>query len=251
MGRMNRVLLLSVPAFVLSVSLPAQSPAPSRKLESELSGSMFFGNTSQTLASARLAFERRDSTYGFRAGGRFHYGETTPEPAGTFVSKRAWEIVAQLEGPSFRAVAPYVRGSVSASLENRIARRYNIGVGTTYRAVETGGTDLIFSIGAAGEQTLPMIDSMPVTTLARGNTSVRLRRAFSSRVTMTNETTYQPAFRPTADFTMVSVTALQTRLSSFAALTLTFRDSYDSRAVSRGARVNNDGELLIGLLTSF
>jgi hypothetical protein len=68
---------------------------------------------------------------------------------------------------------------------------------------------------------------------------------------MTNETAYQPAFRPTSDYTIVSVTSLQTRLSSFAALTLTFRDNYDSRSVSRGARVNNDGELLVGLLTGF
>ena len=62
---------------------------------------------------------------------------------------------------------------------------------------------------------------------------------------------YQPAFRPTSDNTIVSVTTLRTRLSSFAALTLTFRDNYDSRAMLRGARVNNDGELLVGLLTSF
>ena len=80
---------------------------------------------------------------------------------------------------------------------------------------------------------------------------MRVRRDFSSRVSLTNETAYQPAFRPTSDYTIVSVTALRTKLSSFAALTLTFRDNYDSRAVRRGARVNNDGELLVGLLTSF
>lgn len=245
------VLFRVIAIVVLPAGLLAQAPERARKLESELSGSVFFGNTSQTLASTRLNFERRDSTYGVRIGGRFHYGETTPEPGGTFVNKRAWELAAQLEGPSFRAVAPYVRGSVSASLENRIARRYTIGVGTTYRAVETGGTDLVLSIGAAGEHTLPLTDTIRSTTLARGNTTVRLRRAFSSHVTMTNETAYQPALRPTSDYTIVSVTALQTRLSSFAALTLTFRDNYDSRAVSRGARVNNDGELLVGLLTSF
>jgi hypothetical protein len=216
-----------------------------------LSGSFFFGNTSQTLASTRMDFERRDSTFGVRLGGRFHYGESTPEPGGTFVSKRAWELAAQVEGPSFRAVAPYVRAGVNTSLENRIDRRYNVGVGTTYRVVETGGTDLVFGFGAAAEHTVPMVDSIQPITLARGTTSMRLRRDFSSRVTMTNETTYQPAFRPTSDYTVVSVTSLQTRLSSFAALTLSFRDSYDSRAVSRGARVNNDGELLVGLLTSF
>lgn len=236
---------------ILPAVIAAQAPQRARKLESELSGSFFFGNTSQTLASTRLEFERRDSTYGLRLGGRFHYGETTPEPGGTFVSKRAWEVSAQVEGPAFRKVAPYVRASMNASLENRIARRYNIGLGTTYRAVATGGTDVVLSVGAAGEHTLPIADTLSTTTLARGNTTLRLRREFSSRVTMTNETVYQPALHPTSDYTIVSVTALQTRLARFAALTLSFRDSYDSRAVTRGARVNNDGELLVGLLTSF
>lgn len=212
---------------------------------------MFFGNTSQTLASTRAEFERRDSTFGFRIGGRFHYGETTPEPGGTFVSKRAWELGGLLEGRPYGHFAPFVRANLNASLENRIAQRYSIGIGTRYRAVETGGTDVVISVGAAGESTVPIGDTLATTTLVRGNTTVRVRRDFSSRVSLTNETAYQPAFRPTSDYTIVSVTALRTKLSSFAALTLTFRDNYDSRAVRRGARVNNDGELLVGLLTSF
>lgn len=35
------------------------------------------------------------------------------------------------------------------------------------------------------------------------------------------------------------------------ALTLTLRENYDNRAVARGARVNDDGELLVGLLITF
>lgn len=229
----------------------AQPTATSRKLESELSGSVFFGNTSQTLASTRVQFERRDSTFGFRMGARFHYGETTPEPGGTVVSKRAWEIDGRMEFLPHGEFAPFVRANVNASLENRIAQRYSIGVGSLYRVVETGGTELVLSVGAAGENTRPIGGSLVSTTLVRGNTTVRLRRDFSSTVGLTNETSYQPAFRPTSDYTIVSVTTLRTRLSSFAALTLTFRDNYDSRAMLRGARVNNDGELLVGLLTSF
>lgn len=243
--------LLTVVLLALPMWATAQSTAVSRKLESELSGSVFFGNTSQTLASTRVQFERRDSTFGFRMGGRFHYGETTPEPGGTFVSKRAWELDGRMELLPHGDFAPFVRANVNASLENRIAQRYSIGVGTLYRVIETGGTEVVLSVGAAGENTRPIGDTLTSTTLVRGNTAVRLRRDFSATVSLTNETAYQPAFRPTSDYTIVSVTALRTRLSSFAALTLTFRDNYDSRAVLRGARVNNDGELLVGLLTSF
>lgn len=251
MRPMRNILLINVVFLALPTWTMAQAATVSRKLESELSGSIFFGNTSQTLASTRVQFERRDSTFGFRLGGRFHYGESTPEPGGTFVSKRAWELDGRMEFLPHGDFAPFVRANVNASLENRIALRSSIGVGSLYRVVQTGGTDVVLSVGAAGENTRPIGDTLSSTTLVRGNTTVRLRRDFSSTVSLTTETSYQPAFRPTSDYTIVSVTALRTRLSSFAALTLTFRDNYDSRAVLRGARVSNDGELLVGLLTSF
>jgi hypothetical protein len=47
------------------------------------------------------------------------------------------------------------------------------------------------------------------------------------------------------------VNTLKVRLASFAALTLSVRDNYDNQAMARGARVNNDGEVLVGVLTSF
>src|SRR5688500_19178073 len=43
-----------------------------------------------------------------------------------------------------------------SSLENRIARRYSAGAGARYNVIRTAATDVIFSIGAAGEGTRPM-----------------------------------------------------------------------------------------------
>jgi hypothetical protein len=119
--------------------------------------------------------------------------------------------------------------------------------------VRTTGTDAIVSLGVAGEQTasLPPGDSAGTITLARATTNLRLRRDLTPRVSVTSETTYQPALTDSDDYTILSINALKMRLARFAALTLTFRDNYDNRAVARGARVNNDGELLVGLLTTF
>jgi len=229
------------------------SQQPGRKIEGELSGNMFFGNTQQVLASTRAEFERADSGSAFRTIGRFNYGETTTDATGTIVSKRSWNAGSNYDYRPFADFTPFVRATVESSLENRIDRRYSVGAGSRYNIVRTTASDAIVSVGVSGEQTvsLPPGDSAGATTLARATTSLRLRRDFTPRVTFTSETSYQPALTTGNDYTILSINALKMRIARFAALTLTFRDNYDSRAVTRGARVNNDGELLIGLLTTF
>jgi hypothetical protein len=236
----------------IASALAAQQP-PGRKIEGELSGNLFFGNTQQVLASTRAEFERADSGSAFRAIGRFNYGETTTDLTGTIVSKRSWNAGTNYDYRPFADFTPFVRAGFESSLENRIDRRYSVGTGSRYNIVRTTATDAIFSVGVAGEQTisLPPGDSAGATTLARATTNLRLRRDFTPRVTFTSETSYQPALTTGNDYTILSINALKMRLARFAALTLTFRDNYDSRAVARGARVNNDGELLLGLLTTF
>lgn len=229
------------------------SQQPGRKIEGELSGNLFFGNTQQVLASTRAEFERADSGSAFRAIGRFNYGETTTDLTGTIVSKRSWNAGSNYDYRPFADFTPFVRATVESSLENRIDRRYSIGTGSRYNIVRTTATDAIFSAGVAGERTeaMPPGDSLGAKTLARATTSLRLRRDLSPRVTVTSETTYQPSITTGNDYTVLSINTLKMRLARFAALTLTFRDNYDNQAVARGARVNNDGELLVGLLTTF
>lgn len=236
--------------LVLPAALMAQKP---RKIEGEVSGNVFFGNTRQVLASTRAEYERADSGSAFRALARFNYGELTTDLEGTVVSKRSWNAGSNYDLRPFADFTPFVRAAIESSLENKIQRRYSIGTGSRYNIVRTTATDAIFSIGVAGERTeaLPPGDTAEAKTLARGTSSFRLRRDLTSRLTVTSETTYQPALTESDDFTILSINALKIRLARFAALTVTFRDNYDNQAVTRGARVNNDGELLVGLLTSF
>lgn len=242
---------VAVLAVLVPASLAAQSPA--RKIEGELSGSFFFGNTRQVLASTRALFERSDSAFTFRTGARFNYGEITQDPGGTFVNKRSWDVGANYDFRPYADFTPYVRASLESSFENRIDRRYSLGLGSRYNIVRTPGTDVILSVGAAGEGTTPLPpgDTLGTVTLARGNSTLRIRRDLTPRVTFTTETAYQPALTASGDYTITSLNTLKMRLARFAALTLSFRDNYDSQAVLRGARVKNDGEVLVGLLTTF
>jgi hypothetical protein len=239
-------------ACLLMVASVAGAQKPSKKVEGELSGNAFFGNTRQILASVRGEHERLDSVYAFRILSRFNYGETTTDQAGTIVSKRSWNAGSNYDWHPFADFSPFLRASIESSLENKIDRRISGGGGSRINLVRTPATDVIFSVGANGERTEPLQPTtQTATTLARGITSLRLRREFSPRVSATHETAYQPALTEGGDYTIQSVTALKMKLASFAGVTLTFRDNYDSRAVARGARTNNDGEVLVGLLTTF
>lgn len=236
--------------LLLASSLPAQG---TRKIEGELSGSVFFGNTEQTLASTRAQYERSDSSFTFKTLARFNYGELTTPATTTIVNKRSWEAGANYDLRPYADFTPFIKVGYESSLENRIARRYSAGAGARYNIVRTPATDVIFSVGAAGEGTRPLApgDSLGTITLARGSSTLKLRRAFNERVTFTSETAYQPALTKSGDYTITSTNTLKSALARFAALTLTFRDNYDSQAVLRGARVKNDGEILVGLLTTF
>jgi hypothetical protein len=229
------------------------SAQPSRKIEGELSGSFFFGNTRQLLAHSRLEFERSDSAFAFRTMARMNYGETHTALEGAVVSKRSWDAVTSYEWRPFGDVSPLLRALLESSFENRIARRYSVTVGLRYNIIRTKSTELAARVGALSERTaaLPPGDSLGLETIQRAMGSLRWKREFSERVSLTSENVYQPALSFSGDWTLVSVSALRVKLARFAALTTTFRDSYDSRAMLRGARTNNDGELLLGILTTF
>ena len=235
------------------LSSPMAGQAPKRKIEGELSGNAFFGNTRQLLASVRAEHERLDSAYAFRFVSRLNYGQTTTDETGTFVSKRSWIVGSNYDWRPFADFAPFVRASLESSFENRIARRYSAGVGSRLNVVRNTATDVIFSLGANGERTdaLPPGDSAGAITLARGYSGLRLRREISPRVSFTSESEYKPALTAGGDYTIQSVNAFKVRLARIAALSFIVRDNYDSRSVARGARTNNDVELLMGILTTF
>ena len=241
---------------VACLALPARATAQTlgQRFEGELAGNVYFGNTRQILAAMRVEREQTDSGAAMRTQLRYGYGQTTTDEAGTVVNKRSWGAVTSYDRRPFSRISPYVRALLESSFENRIARRYGAGGGARLNVIRSVATDVIASAGVDAEQTVPLPTALvpgDKTTLARGLTNLRLRRVFSPSLSAASEASYAPALTDFGDYTLLSLTSLKMSLSRTAGLTLTFRDGFDSRAVSRGARSNNDGELLLGVLTTF
>jgi hypothetical protein len=240
-GKLRPFVALIALAALPFTTVAAEAQKLGRKIEGELSGNVFFGNTRQILASLRAEHERVDSSQAVRLQTRYNYGQTTTDEDVSY----DWR--------PFGDFAPYLRAELESSFEQRIDRRVNAGTGARMNVIRDSLTDLILSVGVSGERTmsLPPGDTAGVVTLARGSTRLRLRRVFNSRVSLTSENAYSPALTESGDYTILSLTTLKVKLASFASLTLSLRDGYDSRAVRRGARSNNEGQVLAGLLTTF
>jgi hypothetical protein len=222
------------------------------KVQGELSGNYFFGNTRQLLATSRLGYEKVDSTWQTRTEGRFTYGQTKNDSNVTFVSKRSWITNASVDLHPFAAVVPFVQAVLESSLEKKIERRYSGGTGARYNVVRSPLMDVIVSLGALAERT-QLMEAAPGTsdaTLARGLATLRVRKEFGERVSFVSESGYQPALKEFESFTFNSDNSLRFKMSKRMSFSFSLRDSYDSDATLRGARTNNDGEFVVGVLTT-
>lgn len=241
--------------FLLSVLLPAAIPAQDVgwSIENELSGSLFFGNTRQTLLTTRSSVARADSAYELKGQVRFTYGESSdPETNETFVSKRSWLGTLNYDHRPFARYSTFLISTLETSLEKRIDFRYDFGFGEKLTFVRTETTRADISLAVLGERTyLPPSVVDETETLLRWSARARYQRQMNDRVRVSHETFYRPVVNELDRFTLRSTTSIAIQLASFANLNVSFLDNYDSEARSRGARANNDGQLVIGLLTSF
>lgn len=244
---------LIVVLSLAAAPLPAQEAG--RRLEAELSASLFFGNTEQTLATMRTAYERADSGHALRGEVRFNYGETENESRGRHVSRRSWAGTANLDWRPFAPNSQFVQAMVEYSLEKRIDLRYSGGVGHKVLLVSSDRSSVDVSLALLAERTLtastPDAPPVPDELLARWSARFRARHDFTERVSFRSETFYRPTFDAAGRFTFTTSTSLAYRMTTFASMRITLQDNYDSEARRRGARTNNDGELVIGLLGEF
>ena len=87
--------------------------------------------------------------------------------------------------------------------------------------------------------------------LARWSARLRGDRKLSTRVNVAHETFYRPEYNSSERFTLSSSTSVGYQMTRFAQLKASFLDNYDSGARGRGARSNNDGQVVVGALTGF
>jgi hypothetical protein len=239
-----------VALLLLLAGIAPQANAQTRVTrEAELNASIFFGNTSQRLAAARLGIARADSSLELALGVRYTYADIESDAGIRAVNRRSWEANASADWRPYARVTPFVFANVESSLEKQIDFRYGFGAGGKL----VFGRDSVFehSLSAAvlGEKTTPRVETPGFNDelLARWSVRHRLKGKFNSSVSYSSTTLYKPAFSDLGDYTISSVNSLGVALSTVLSLSFTFIDTYDSEARLRGAESNNDGQLLLGL----
>jgi hypothetical protein len=222
-------------------------------VKAEASASLYFGNTRQSTFGTRLSAAQTDSSRELRSVTEFTYGEAETPERRMFVSKRSWRSALTADYRPFARVSPFALASAESSFEKRIDSRYAAGLGAKYLFVrsEQTASDLSLAVLAERSRLSGATGATTEETLARYSARYRLDRKFSDKVSLAHETYYRPEVRELDRFTFTSRTAVAYKVATRLALQASFLDNYDSEARERGARSNNDGELLFGMAATF
>ena len=249
-GTSTAALVLAALAALAAAPLAAQGLG--RHLKVEANASFSFGNVDQTTTFNRLAASSVDSTLELSTDGFFTYGETRVdgEPS---VNKRSWGGSLSANLRPFAQLTPFMLASIESSLEKRIVRRYSGGGGAKLVFVKSEGTSSDVSLALLAERTVTApSDTQRVEQIyARYSARYRLDRKVDDRVTFSLLTFYRPEFNALHRFTSTANIAATYKLARALALKASFVDNYDSEARGRGARSNNDGDVLFGLIATF
>jgi len=219
----------------------------------EVSGTVSFGNNPQTLVTTQTGITHNDSALTVRSDLRLLYGQAATEDRGSEVTRRTWLGTVGADWYPYEKYSPFVLGSYESSFERRVRSRINAGAGGKVTVVRTPETRLDFSVALLAERSALPDDSGAVHTegLARWSGRIRYRRAFDNRLNVDHVTFYRPEVAAVERFTVTSNSSLGYEISRTSQLQVSFLDNYDSGARGRGARSNNDGQLVVGVLTMF
>lgn len=255
-GRLRRSARRS--AFVVALAalaLPGPALAQSAdtwKAEAELGGAFFFGNTSAITLTTRTAASVADSTREIAVDGVFTYGEATDPEGISFVNKRSWAAGMTFDLHPFARVSPFALVRIESSFEQRIDQRYSLGAGAKLTVLNEEASELDVSLAMLGDRLQPRGTEVEADTRLRWSGRLRGRRELAGgRVTLSSVTFYRPLVEEMENFTLTSTNSAAFVLSDRISLKVSFVDNYDSQAEERGARSNNDGQVLITILSAF
>ena len=243
-------------ALVLATSLAAATPVGAqglgRHLKAEANANLSFGNVDQSTMLTRLGASSVDSLLELTTDGFFTYGETRVDGTPS-VNKRSWGASLNANLRPFSQLTPFMLASIESSLEKRIVRRYSGGGGAKLTFVKNAATSSDLSLALLAERTVtaPSDTQRVEKVYARYSARYQLLRKVDDRVNFSLLTFYRPEFSTLRRFTSSANVALTYKLAKALALKATFVDNYDSEARGRGARSNNDGDVLFGLIATF
>ncbi|HET7565104.1 MAG TPA: DUF481 domain-containing protein [Gemmatimonadaceae bacterium] len=240
-------------AFITVTPPSAAAQGLGWNTKTEAGVSLFFGNTEQRVVTTHGNVAHADSTFEMQTDLRFSYGEASADSGRRFVNKRSWIASLSLNSWPFARFSPFFSGSIESSLEKLIHLRYNAGLGAKMSFVHNDATDANFSLALLGEKTISS-GAQPAglqTTLLRWAATAQLRHKLDEKLSINSETAYRPTAQFLAHYTFTNTTALQYQMNHNVGLSVSLVDNFDSQAMERGARSNNDGQLLFGVMTTF
>ena len=239
-------------AAVQAGTAQGQSPARPWRAAGELGGAAFFGNTSAVTLTARAAVALADSVRELSADGTYTYGQATDRDGDSFMNKRSWAVGLTFDHHPLERWSPFVFTRLESSLEQRIDLRSNLGLGGKYTLVNNETSAVDMSLALLGERTDPADQVAEPILLLRWSGRLRGRRMLvGGRLTLASETFWKPHVTELEEFTLTLSSSVAFVLTDRVSLRISFLDSYDSEARERGARSNNDGQVLVSVLSAF
>lgn len=243
-------------AFLATSTLAAGQDSPPPKPwtgTAEASASLLQGNTDQRAIFTRTELGRADSTVQFRGSISFGYAEAARDTLPRSLTRRTWLGALSMDLRPFDRLSPFLFVNYEASFEKRILDRVGVGVGGKAVLVQSPGSDASISLAMLAERLRPSRlapDSDPTAT-ARWSSRARLRHQFDPRLRFAHTTFWQPEVRNLESFTVNSTSELSFAVRQSTSLTVSYQTLYDSAARGRGARSNNDAQVLFGIKTTF
>jgi hypothetical protein len=221
-----------------------------------MSANALFGAAHARIAAVELGLGRGDSALAVRSDVRVGYADDRQsDSVPRRVTARATKVSLGLDYRPFYRFSPFAFGSAEANLQQRIARRYDAGLGAKVTFLRREREDLSVSLALLWERTAPLRVSGqvlgPSVTRARWSLRFRTRRQLTPTLFVSHVTFYQPAVAAVGRYTTDMTTTLENRILSALSLTASLRDRYDSEATRRGAASNHDGQLLVGVRAGF
>ena len=219
----------------------------------QISANAWYGAAHSRVIAADIGVGRSDSTLALRSDVDVGYADDRDASGLRQVTARAVRTSIGLDYRRFDRYSPFAFASFETNLQQRIARRYGLGVGTKLTLLRKGRNDLSLSLALLEERTRSLaIGRGSIDSKTRWSLRFRYRRQLTANVYASHVTFYQPDVRDVgARFTVDATTSLEVALTSVLSLTSTHRHRYDSEARTRGAESNDDGQLLLGMRASF
>jgi len=244
-------LVLALAPVVLAAQVaPARGPWSGT---AEAAASFFQGNVDQRALFSKLELGRADSSLQLRGSLSFGYADAARDSLPRAVAKRTWLGALSLDYRPFHHLSPFLFVNYESSYEKRILDRMGVGVGGKAVLLQNDATEASVSLAMLAERLRPS-RLAPVTdpsSVARWSGRARVRHQFDARLKVSHTTFWQPLVSDLQRFTVNSTSELSYAVRQSTSLTLSYLALYDSAARARGARSNNDAQLLLGIKTGF